>query len=140
MTAQDLVDIEAIKILKSRYFRFMDTKQWDNWAELFTADFYGIYTGDHPDIEFHGRDDIVSKNREMLAEHPTVHHGHNPDITLTGKTTAEGVWAMMDYVDIPGVRFQGYGHYHDEYRKEQGQWRISKIRLSRIRVDTLHNA
>ncbi|MEM8499288.1 MAG: nuclear transport factor 2 family protein [Pseudomonadota bacterium] len=139
MTAEDLVDIEAIKILKSRYFRFMDTKQWDNWAALFTADFYGIYTGDHPDIEFHGRDDIVSKNREMLAEHPTVHHGHNPEITLTGKNTAEGVWAMMDYVDIPGVRFQGYGHYHDEYRKEQGEWRISKIRLSRIRVDTLHH-
>ncbi len=139
MTAEDLLDIEAIKILKSRYFRFMDTKQWDNWAELFTADFYGIYTGDHPDIEFHGRDDIVSKNREMLAEHRTVHHGHNPDITLTGNNTAIGVWAMMDYVDIPGARFQGYGHYHDEYRKENGQWRISKVHLRRLRVDVLNN-
>jgi hypothetical protein len=28
-------DIEGIRRLKARYFRLMDTKQWDEWAELF---------------------------------------------------------------------------------------------------------
>src|SRR5271155_126242 len=31
-------DVEAIKILKGRYFRFMDTKDWTAWGGLFTAD------------------------------------------------------------------------------------------------------
>ena len=29
---QRLVDIEAIKQLKARYFRFMDTKRWQDWG------------------------------------------------------------------------------------------------------------
>ena len=137
MTVEDLLEIEAIKQLKARYFRLMDTKQWDSWGEVFTADFYGIYTGDHPDIEFHGRDDIVARNRDMLATHSTVHHGHTPEIRISSASTAEGTWAMMDYVEIPGARFQGYGHYEDEYRKEDGQWLIAKTRLTRLRVDSL---
>ena len=31
-------DIEAIRQLKARYFRFVDTKQWDRWGDLFTED------------------------------------------------------------------------------------------------------
>lgn len=135
MSLENLIEIEAIKQLKARYFRLMDTKQWDLWADVFCEDFYGIYTGHHPDIEFHGRDEIVAKNREMLADHPTVHHGHTPEITLHSATTASGIWAMMDFVDIPGACFKGYGHYHDKYRKEGDTWRIAEVRLSRLRVD-----
>ena len=35
---QMLLDIEAIKQLKARYFRYVDTKQWDDLKALFTAD------------------------------------------------------------------------------------------------------
>ena len=31
-------DIEAIKRLKARYFRLMDTKQWDDFATVFAED------------------------------------------------------------------------------------------------------
>ena len=31
-----LADLESIRQLKARYFRYVDTKQWDRWAELFT--------------------------------------------------------------------------------------------------------
>ncbi len=30
----------------------------------------------------------------------------------------------------------GYGHYHEEYRKENGRWLISRRALTRLRVDT----
>jgi len=30
----------------------------------------------------------------------------------------------------------GYGHYHDEYRKVDGAWRIASSKLIRLRVDT----
>jgi 3-phenylpropionate/cinnamic acid dioxygenase small subunit len=33
-----LEEIEAIKRLKARYFRLMDTKQWDQWGDVFTED------------------------------------------------------------------------------------------------------
>jgi 3-phenylpropionate/cinnamic acid dioxygenase small subunit len=33
-----LEDVEQIKELKARYFRFFDTKQWDRWRGLFTDD------------------------------------------------------------------------------------------------------
>ncbi len=65
-----------------------------------------------------------------------------PEIEITGDGTARGVWAMFDYVEWPendGVRngLQGYGHYREEYRREDGAWRISRIRLERLRIDWL---
>ena len=38
MSASTGGDIETIKQLKARYFRLMDTKDWDGLAEVFTAD------------------------------------------------------------------------------------------------------
>src|SRR5262245_37696101 len=34
----ELVEIEEIKQLKARYFRLMDEKRWDEWAEVFAED------------------------------------------------------------------------------------------------------
>jgi hypothetical protein len=70
-----------------------------------------------------------------------------PEIVLTGATTARGIWAMSDYVEFAeparegrakGYRgFVGAGHYEEEYRKVDGAWRISSMRLTRLRVDAL---
>ena len=38
VTVQMLWDIEQIKQLKARYFRLLDAKDWDAFAELFTDD------------------------------------------------------------------------------------------------------
>jgi hypothetical protein len=138
MTVDELIEIEAIKQLKARYFRLLDTKQWDEWRDVFTEDFYGKYTGPHPDIEFHGRDEIVDSNAAVLRDAVTTHHGLAPEIEITGLNSAKGVWAMYDHVDMPGQKFNGYGHYHEDYRKcEDGKWRIAKTRLTRLRVDMI---
>jgi hypothetical protein len=34
-----------------------------------------------------------------------------------------------------GKKLQGYGHYHETYRKEAGQWKIATLHLTRLRVD-----
>lgn len=36
-TAAVLSEIEAIKQLKARYCRYLDTKRWDDWRQLFTS-------------------------------------------------------------------------------------------------------
>jgi hypothetical protein len=134
VNASDLVEIEAIKQLKARYFRFLDTKQWDEWRGVFTEDFQAEIHGPHPVIRFESRDEMVESNREVLAEASTVHHGHMPEIELTGPDTARGVWAMVDVVEL-GAGFVGYGHYHEEYRKVDGEWRIARLRLTRLHIE-----
>lgn len=132
---QRLQDGEAIKQLKARYFRFLDTKQW--------ADFAGVFTDDvRVDVDgftFEGKASFVEQLQEILATTSTVHHGHMPEITIVDADHATGVWAMMDYLvfagESPQKGFYGYGHYHETYVKQAGQWRISKTELTRLRVD-----
>ena len=126
-------ELRAIEALKARYFRLLDTKQWDAWRALFTDDFEGHVEGPHPDIHFASADEMVETNRKVLADAPTAHHGHTPEITLTGPDTAEGIWAMVDVVTL-GDGFTGYGHYHETYRKVDGSWKIAKLRLTRTLV------
>jgi hypothetical protein len=43
---------------------------------------------------------------------------------------------MHDIVRMaPLVDMQGFGHYHEEYRKESGEWKISHSRLTRTRME-----
>jgi len=133
MDAATLAEIEAIKQLKARYFRLLDTKQWDAWRELFSDDFTGEVQGGemHEPIQFASREELVATNRKLLATATTVHHGHMPEITLTGPASATGIWAMMDLVRL-GAGFRGYGHYHEQYVKQAGAWRIQRLRLTRL--------
>lgn len=136
MDAKDLLDIEEIKQVKARYFRYLDRKQWEAWGELFTrnAVVRPLYSWD-PEFAFHGRDTIVKEVSTMLTGITTVHHGHMPEIELTSETTAAGIWAMYDFVDRPGNVQRRYGHYKEEYVKEDGKWKINNLRLTRLRVD-----
>ena len=127
-------DIEAIRQLKARYFRLMDTKQWDQWGDVFTEDAHLAASPD-PNETFHGRTDIVKRVSAVLRDARTVHHGHMPEIELTGPDTATGIWAMYDFVDMPQLVLHGWGHYHEEYAKQGGAWRIRRSRLTRLRLD-----
>jgi hypothetical protein len=129
-----LEEIEAIKRLKARYFRLMDTKQWDQWGDVFTEDAHLAASPD-PNETFHGRTDIVKRVSAVLRDARTVHHGHMPEIELTGPDTAIGIWAMYDFVDMPQLVLHGWGHYHEEYAKQGGAWRIRRSRLTRLRLD-----
>lgn len=135
-------DIEAIKALKARYFRLMDTKDWDGLAAVFTDDVAidMMETGGGVTRSVAEYMPFLRANIEDVA---TVHHGHTPEITLTSATTASGTWAMEDMLWWPdgeaqsGLRnLHGYGHYHEEYRRTGDGWRISAMRLSRLRTDT----
>ncbi len=136
-----LVAIEAITRLKARYFRLMDTKRWEEWGEVFSADVH--LEVPEADLVLDGRAAVVSTVSSALAGAVTTHHGHMPEIEITGPDTARGVWAMSDMVEWPAgdhggrAGIQGSGHYHEEYVREGGQWRIAALRLERLRVDPL---
>jgi hypothetical protein len=135
-------DIEAIKQLKARYFRLMDTKQWDRWRALFTDD-CGYDGTSRP---YRNADEFVAGTSEKLRDAVTVHQGHMPEIVLTGADTARGIWAMFDWVEYPEERdtgrginrgFTGYGHYEEEYRREGGAWKIAFLRLTRLKLEPI---
>jgi hypothetical protein len=137
---QQLLDIEAIKRLKARYFRLMDLKQWDDWGMVFTAGC--VMEVPEAGMVTTGRQSIVESVSGALVGARTCHHGHMPEIEMTGDGTARGVWAMFDYVewdaqDATRVGLQGYGHYREEYERDDGEWRIARTRLERLRVDSL---
>lgn len=143
MTATDpllrLTHIEAIKQLKARYFRLMDTKQWADYREVFTDDMVFQFETQDEAAASSG-DDFVAFVKGRLSTAVTVHQGHMPEIDITSDTTATGVWAMYDWVDDPDHdrAFQGFGHYHEDYRLgADGRWRIAKLHLTRLRVDPL---
>jgi len=136
----DLVEIERIKQLKARYFRYMDTKQWDKWAMVWAEDAELHNPSARPE-PMRGRAEIVQRVSTSLEGATTVHHGHMPEIEVLGPTSAQGVWAMYDLVILPaglgtGRRMVGNGHYIERYRKDpDGQWRIVRLELRRLHVE-----
>jgi hypothetical protein len=137
VNAEELSDIESIKRLKARYFRFVDGQEWTSLRTLFTGD----ASFDMANIRITGADDWISWCRSKIEGAKTVHHGSMPEIDLLSATEATGMWAMFDYIDLPGPatpRRMGYGYYDDIYHKSSDAgWLISSTKLVRIRVDQL---
>ena len=128
-------DVEAIKQLKARYFRTMDTKDWAGMRQVFTDDVVMDTTESGGGV-VSGADDFVSFLEQTLRGAVTIHHGHMPEITVTSPTSARGIWALQDVIIWPdGTRLHGYGHYHETYAKLDGEWRIASSTLTRLHMD-----
>jgi len=128
-------DIEIIKQLKARYFRTMDIKDWPGMREVLSDDVI-MDSSEAGGMVITGAANCISFLENTLAGVITVHHGHMPEIALTSATTATGIWAMEDMLRWPnGSELHGYGHYHESYRKTDGRWHISALKLTRLRTD-----
>ena len=142
MTTEETNDLEALRQLKSRYFRLMDTQQWEAWANCFTADVWASYEGAPransklpTTATLQGRSQLVKGVGTLLTGAKSVHQGFMPELELTSPTTARGIWAMFDYVMLPTCEFKGWGHYHEEYVKEGNDWKIKRIHLTRLHTE-----
>jgi hypothetical protein len=146
-TIEDLIAIEEIKQLKARYFYTMDTKDWAGYAGTFTDD---------AEIDFSSQQDLTEQGESasemldteswrmiggdaaaawlepVLGKVTSVHHATDPQITLTGPDAATAIWPMTDRLETSEEVFLGFGHYHEEYRRVDGEWLISKLLLTRL--------
>lgn len=143
-----LAAVEEIRGLKARYFRSMDTKDWDGFAAVFAPDATMDVSGEMGDSATEtdtgagvtrGRREIAAFVRDAVDEVATVHHGHMAEIEITSATTATGIWAMEDVLrwpeGAPIATMHGYGHYHETYAVHDGAWLIQSLVLTRLRVD-----
>ena len=141
-----LLALAELQMLKARYFRCLDSKDWDAFEALFTDDAVfdmrdGRGTNLDPDAVVQGARAIRHFVSEAVAALVTVHQGHMPEIELLDDNLASGVWAMHDVLwpadakDAAFVRLEGFGHYHERYRRTGGQWKIAESRLTRINME-----
>jgi hypothetical protein len=144
-----LAAIEEIKQLKAKYWRGVDSGDGalvrSILAEDCVLDYVGCCTDPKSGVDHLPAMNLVLTGRESwlsdaLSEMVTVHQGHQSEIEVTGKTTANGVWSFTDrFFMPPGSPFQrliGYGYYHDTYELRDEKWLLKTTRITRLWVET----
>jgi hypothetical protein len=140
---QTLIDRWEIRELKARYFRIVDTQDWEAWRELFTDDLKFDFGDGNWQT---GGDAFVAAVSGQMdgtgGKAQSVHRGHMGELVIDSPTKAHGHWGLADYLQWPSVRgersgYRGYGREYEDYRKENGVWKIASWRLAFIRMDPL---
>src|ERR1700728_981966 len=92
----DLADIEAIKQVKYRYLRALDTKRWDDFTDTLAEDIkadHGPSIGN--ELHFTTRAELVEYMRTSLGGGViTEHRVTHPEIIVSGDT-ATGSWYLQ---------------------------------------------
>ena len=131
---QELMDARLIGQLKAQYVRFVDLKDWSELERLITEDF--AFEGNWSS---RGGALFVQRLSRHLADASTVHELHAPELEITSPDAWRGIWPFSDIIDQRrdglGMYRLGFGHYHESYVKANGVWRISAVRITRIRVE-----
>ena len=148
-----LVAIEEIKLLKARYCRYIDEKNWAGLHEIWAPDaIFDLRAGGQvdPDADsarsdrfteeglLSGREQIIAKMRSFCPE-VSVHSAKAPEIEILSSTEARGIWVLEDRCwwagGVPYNTLHGFGHWRDTYRRIDGRWMKQSCRVTRIRVD-----
>lgn len=130
----DLESIELIKQLKARYFRFLDTRNLGGLRTVFTDDATAHFKSRDYDFKLEGWPALEVFYRKSFTPNSFgMHNGHHPEITVDGDT-ASGIWYLQDiFVQLEhNQTVMGSALYHDEYRREDGEWRIAATGYERL--------
>jgi hypothetical protein len=132
--------IEEIRNLKARYFRLIDTKQWEALGGVFASDLR-VLTPEGK-VYAEGGDAYAAALRHSLEHAVSCHQGLAGEVEIDEDGTAHGIWAMQDVITWedrhPNTGWKsilGRGYYHETYRREDGQWRIATLTLTRLSLD-----
>jgi hypothetical protein len=149
-TEEFLSAIEAIRTVKARYFRGVDTCDGELvrgiLAENCLLDYTNCFVDPASGRDFFPAMSVVVRGRAAWSARGlsalgivSVHEGHGGEVELTGENSARAIWSMTDRLFMPKESqfacLTGYGHYHETYERIDGSWKISTLRLSRLRVE-----
>jgi len=138
-----LLAIEEIKRLKSKYFYYLDHKDWEHWKTEVWAPEATLTVPEISEEPVRGGDTIAAWTASRFETVLATHHGHMPNIEILSPDSATGIWAMEDILrwpkDSPGptgdTYIHGFGHYHETYVNGPAGWRIQSSRLTRLYVE-----
>lgn len=136
MTLDELLAIEEIKQLRSKYSYCYDSADIDGLMSLFTDDAVCEWDASHGGTW----DGAEAIRRNYLAcfqaygegqPWKVMHAVTNPWIAFVDETTAEGRWFMLDFnfLDLTPDPLGCIGIYNDLYKKVDGKWLIHRCKI-----------
>lgn len=139
MTLENIKTELTIRTLKARHLRAVDIGDWDYFGALLTEDFVLDLSAAVPVPVMRGRATAVAAVSASANGTTMVHHAHQPEFTFVSSNEVRVIWAMQDRIvrgpEQPSLA--GFGHHHDRWVKQQGEWRLAEQRLTRLHVDVL---
>jgi hypothetical protein len=132
-----LEQIEAIKQLKARYCRAIDTKDWDLLASCYTSTTRIDLSREEALAGFRepvvGIDAVVDSMRVALGDGCSIHVTFLPDIEIVTDERASGVWGLEYRTWQPAgssiPMLHGYAYSYDEYHRVDGRWLVDSVRV-----------
>lgn len=135
MTLEQLLAEREIYRAVVRFARAMDERDWDVLRELTTGD----VTADMGTGPLEGVDAIIGVIRSYLDDcGPTQHLLGNVLIDVEGDTARSRCYVSDMHLgqgDAAGKTFSTLGDYHDQWRRENGLWRMNhRTKLNRAHI------
>ena len=123
--------IQSVQALKSRYLSCCDLKDSQGFRACF-AD--GVVDIDYGPIGRFDNADALTAIFEQIGCQPHMlewHHASNPQIELIGPDHARGRWSLQYQLinTQDSTLTQLGGEYADEYRRIDGEWKITATRF-----------
>jgi hypothetical protein len=129
---QRLEDIEAVRDTWHDYMLSLDSKAWDDLADVFTEDgvveMVALGVGDGV---YHGRESIVNDFYRGFPppERPqaaTGHHGTNLRVQVDGDEAT----TIAYFFEIVRDNLLLVGTYQHRMRRDPDRWRIASLRIT----------
>ena len=130
----DLQSIEQIKQLKARYFRFLDTGNFEQLVSVFSEGVTAHFQGGYYEFKLEGRDALIGFYRDSFtSEKFGTHNVHHPEITVEGDQ-AQAIWYLQDtFYNLEEKRVtSGSAFYRDNYERRDGEWLITHTGYERV--------
>ncbi|TXS96090.1 nuclear transport factor 2 family protein [Parahaliea maris] len=135
MTLETLLAERAIYRALVAFARAMDARDWGALTQLTTADI----TADLGAGKLGGREQLVANMRSFLDDcGPTQHLLGNVLIEVNGETASSRAYVSDLHKgtgEFAELTFSTLGDYHDQWRCEQGEWRMChRSKLNRAHI------
>ena len=143
-----LLAVDAIRMLKARFFLAVDGKDWEAYAAIFAEDARFDVGNAFVDEEggeavegLAGTESVVGgramaeRVAPLLKDATTVHLGATPLIEVMSDREARGIWPVEDWLWFAdGAVVHGFGRYDERYVRTDEGWRIAEMRYTRTRM------
>lgn len=147
MTIEELLEIEEIKMLRTRYALYLDCGEIDKLVALFVED--GVCEWpEHMGGHWVGREQMFENWSAVFRDEGKgepfnlLHIATNPYIRLTGPTSATGrYYALSLHAHEPKLedKFAAMGIHDDQYVKVDGKWYFEKTRYDFMHPMRIYN-
>lgn len=127
-----LEDRAEIQDLVARYFKVTDDDDELALADCFTHDARFLATGFEGSAGREGVVALLKAARSTMQQ--TVHTPNYVHITFNGADAAGGIVMAHLEIGIGGTTVYAAVRYLDEYRREDGRWRIASREMRAVHV------